>query len=209
MRKPDYANLIANIKPREVEMPYESKPLLPEIADADVGDMVVLEGVTVIRELWRGTGDNKIVMSSVERGGSEGVVKVFDGSTLPQSQVITAVGKKAKHNEKYSVEVKAGEGGGIALDGEPLAVVDPQPAQVQAPVAVPTSTPVAKGKGRLTVSEHREAKVTAFKWYYEHIVDYEKDDVAILAAKVKVSGAFASGESISEARNEIIPDLPF
>ena len=210
MKRIGYVNLIPNLKEREAEMSYDDKPLLPEIESADVGDMVVLEEVTVIRELWRGGTDNGIVMSLVEKGGSEGVVKVFDGSTLPIGKVITAVGMKTKYKDKYSIEVRANKGGGIALDGEPLATVGVAK-EVDSPASrAPVSPVVAtQGNGKRTISEHREAKVTAFKWYFEHLADYEKDDPIILAAKVKVAGAFSSGESISEARNEIEPDLPF
>ena len=167
MQKCDFVSLINNLKPKEEsELPYEDKPLLAEIANADVGDVVILEEVTVIRELWRGGNDNGIGMTLVEKGGSEGVVKNFDGSILPVGKVITVVGTKTKYNDKYSVEVREKSGGGIALDGEPLATVEP-PAHnraVPAPAAAPK--PQASGRKSFLVIYYEEV-LAKFKVIYD------------------------------------------
>lgn len=115
-------------------MAYQEKPMLPEMAQANVGDKVILEDVTVTNEIWRGGNSNTIVLFGVERNGSEAVVKVFDGSCPASGTSITAVGKKSEYNGKFSLEVSPKFGGGIAFEGDPLHTV-------QSPTQQPTQQP--------------------------------------------------------------------
>jgi len=178
-------------------MPFEKKPLLPELESADVGDTVVLEGVTVVRELWRGGTNNGMSMTLTERDGCEGVVKLFDGSALPVGKIITAVGKKHKHGDKYSIEVK-GPSAGVALDGEPLATVEP-PAHNRAAPA-----PQATGRKSFLVI------------YYEEVLakfrDIYADEQAMAAAVHSIMIAYNRNEISEEELSRWLAaddDVPF
>ena len=183
-------------------MPYEDKPLLPEIANADVGDVVILEEVTVMRELWRGGNENGIGMTLVEKAGSEGVVKNFDGSILPVGKVITVVGTKTKYKDKYSVEVREKSGGGIALDGEPLASVAPvvgvaTPVQ-QAPA--PAAAPRGVIERKMNVDEYREMKTQSFD-YWADVYTKRCEDPNAVAENARSE---STSEMIAVLRKDIV-----
>ena len=198
------------------------KPQFPQVEQAHAKDIITLGEVRVsyMFELSEGVTQKGAPWSrqdlKIENNEYETKLKDWRRTVpLNVGDIITVCGEIEEYQGNKSLSIQRKGPTGIALDGEPLAVV-PAAAGVARPPAlqpIPTRevkapTPV-QGNGKHTISEHREAKVVAFKWYFEHIADYEKDDTAVLAAKVKVAGAFSSGESISEARNEIIPDLPF
>jgi hypothetical protein len=202
------------MKPKEVTMPFEAKPLLPELESADVGDMVVFEEVTVIKELWRGGTDNGMSMTLTERGGREGVVKLFDGSVLPVGKVITAVGKKHKHAGKYSIEVKAGEGGGVALDGEPLATVEP-PAQAQTLAVVPEVVQQAAPVGNAPFSTTTTTTSNGHEQLYLDLLEAFKSVLNEERPRVAATGTWLislqQGKSTpAQIRNLIsLLDVPF
>ena len=175
-------------------MPYQEKPLLPEIASTEVGEKVVLEDVTVTNEIWRGGKNDTIVLFGVERGGSEGVVKTFDGTCPTSGTSITVVGKKSEYNGKFSIEVNTKFGGGIAYEGEPLHTAQPTQAAAPQQSAPPTSN------GKMTVSEYRDLMKNSLEYWGDNAPAPE--DVRPLAVS----------EMIATLRKDIIDHpgaLPF
>ena len=143
MQRLDFKSLIHNMKPKGVsEMPYQEKPQFQEVEQSHAGEKVVLEGVkvTFVFDLAQGNGWTRQDFK-VERDGCETKVKYWrPEKVLSAGQVVTVVGGVEEYQGKKSVSVDAKKGGGIASEGEPLAVVAPTPQPTQAPAAQPKAT---------------------------------------------------------------------
>lgn len=114
-------------------MPYAKKPQFPAIAQANVGDTVTIEGVKVayMFDLAQGKGWVRQDMKVASTDGTwETKVKYWRPErTLNVGDIVTVVGKVEEYNSEKSLSVDSGKGGGIAMDGEPLAHVAPRTSQ--------------------------------------------------------------------------------
>ena len=149
-------------------MPYQEKPQFQEVEQSHAGEKVVLEGVkvTFVFDLAQGNGWTRQDFK-VERDGCETKVKYWrPEKALSAGQVVTVVGGVEEYQGKKSVSVDAKKGGGVALDGEPLATVEPPAHNRAAPAPAAAPKPQATGRKSFLVIYYEEV-LAKFKVIYD------------------------------------------